>query len=84
MEVHIMRDRLLGRSLCCDSISATVFFEKALDFLLVGLDKCLTAVDLDHFAGNVRDVGSFHAQRSLIDDVRNVNKNVRISNAIFP
>ena len=32
-----MRDRLLGRSLCCASISATVFFEKALDFLLVGL-----------------------------------------------
>ena len=31
-----MRDRLLGRSLCCASISATVFFEKALDFLLVG------------------------------------------------
>ena len=35
-----MRDRLLGRSLCCASISATVFFEKALDFLLVGFHLC--------------------------------------------
>lgn len=45
-----MRDRLLGRSLCCASISATVFFEKALDFLLVGFhDANLPADPLQRF-----------------------------------